>query len=203
MLDRIAVKPEYGIARILESTEIQKMGAFPDAAYFVELKPGYSLGTALSGPVVSPAPGTGAHGYLPDRPEIVGISPASGSSSVHVGSMFKIDDLSFSGATGVVAAVNQTPGSYALHQNFPNPFNPSTTIRYTVAGVRGQGLGTSEVRIVIYDVLGREVATLVNIRQLPGTYAVLWNAQGTASGVYFYRLTVGSFSAIRKLVLVR
>ncbi|MBZ5675123.1 MAG: ectonucleotide pyrophosphatase/phosphodiesterase [Acidobacteriia bacterium] len=70
MLDRIAVKPEYGIARILESTEIQKMGAFPDAAYFVELKPGYSLGTALSGPVVSPAPGTGAHGYLPDRPEM-------------------------------------------------------------------------------------------------------------------------------------
>jgi hypothetical protein len=70
MLDRLAAKPEYGIARVLESVVIQKMGGFPEAAFFVELKPGFSLGTALSGPIVTPAPSTGAHGYLPDRPEM-------------------------------------------------------------------------------------------------------------------------------------
>lgn len=70
MLDRLADKPEYGIARILESAEIKKMGGFPDAAFLVELKPGYSLGTSLTGPIVTPAPSTGAHGYLPDRPEM-------------------------------------------------------------------------------------------------------------------------------------
>ena len=70
MLDRLAAKPEYGIARVLDNAEIEKMGGFPEAAFLVELKPGYSLGTALSGPVVVPAPSTGAHGYLPDRPEM-------------------------------------------------------------------------------------------------------------------------------------
>ncbi|MBZ5636437.1 MAG: ectonucleotide pyrophosphatase/phosphodiesterase [Acidobacteriia bacterium] len=70
MLDRLAAKPEYGIARILDSAEIKKMGGFPDAAFLVELKPGYSLGAALSGAIVTPAPSTGAHGYLPDRPEM-------------------------------------------------------------------------------------------------------------------------------------
>jgi predicted AlkP superfamily pyrophosphatase or phosphodiesterase len=70
MLDRLAAKPEYGIARVLDSAEIQKIGGFPEAAFLVELKPGYSLGTALSGPIVTPAPSTGAHGYLPDRPEM-------------------------------------------------------------------------------------------------------------------------------------
>ena len=70
MLDRLAGNPEYGIARILSGAEIQKAGGFPEAAFFVELKPGFSLGTALSGPIVTPAPSTGAHGYLPDRPEM-------------------------------------------------------------------------------------------------------------------------------------
>jgi predicted AlkP superfamily pyrophosphatase or phosphodiesterase len=70
MLDRLAANPDYGIARVLGSAEMQKMGGFPDAAFLVELKPGYSLGTALTGPIVTPAPSTGAHGYLPDRPEM-------------------------------------------------------------------------------------------------------------------------------------
>ncbi len=101
--------------------------------------------------------------------------------------------------------VNSSEGidGYALVQNYPNPFNPSTRIQYTVAGIRGQASGVSNIRLSIYDVLGREVATLVNARQSPGTYTVQWNAQGNASGVYIYRLTEGSFSAVRKLVLMR
>jgi hypothetical protein len=70
MLDKLAATPEYGIARVIEGAEIARMGGFPDAAYFVELKPGYALGGGRSGPTVTPVPGTGQHGYLPDRPEM-------------------------------------------------------------------------------------------------------------------------------------
>jgi predicted AlkP superfamily pyrophosphatase or phosphodiesterase len=70
MLDKLAANSEYGIARIIEGADLARMGAFPDAAYYVELKPGYSLGSASSGPIVTPAPSTGTHGYLPDRPEM-------------------------------------------------------------------------------------------------------------------------------------
>ncbi len=122
----------------------------------------------------------------------------SGSSSFSAAGTFTTGDLIES-----VKEPEGRPFTFELAQNYPNPFNPSTTIQYTVAGTRGQGLGVSEVRIVIYDVLGRDVATLVNGRQSPGTHTVQWNAQGNASGVYFYRLTVGSFSAVRKLVLMR
>jgi len=70
MLDKLAATPEYGIARVLEGAEIARLGGFPEAAFFVELKIGYALGGGASGPMVTPVPGTGQHGYLPDRPEM-------------------------------------------------------------------------------------------------------------------------------------
>jgi predicted AlkP superfamily pyrophosphatase or phosphodiesterase len=70
MLAELAAKPENGIARILDAEEVKKTGGFPGAAFLVELKLGYQFGSALSGPLVTPAPSTGTHGYLPDRPEM-------------------------------------------------------------------------------------------------------------------------------------
>ena len=70
MLQNLAADPESGIARVLSAAEIGKLGGYPDAAFLVELKPGYQLGYAFSGPLVTPAPSTGMHGYLPDRPEM-------------------------------------------------------------------------------------------------------------------------------------
>ncbi len=70
MLIELAAKPENGIARILDAGEVQKTGGFPGAQFLVELKLGYQFGSALSGPLVTPAPSTGTHGYLPDRPEM-------------------------------------------------------------------------------------------------------------------------------------
>jgi predicted AlkP superfamily pyrophosphatase or phosphodiesterase len=70
MLKQLAAKPENGIARILDAEEVKKTGGFSGAAFLVELKPGYQFGSALSGPLVTPAPSTGTHGYLPDRPEM-------------------------------------------------------------------------------------------------------------------------------------
>ena len=70
MLQNLVADPESGIARVLTAAAIGKLGGFPDAAFLVELKPGYQLGYAFSGPLVTPAPSTGMHGYLPDRPEM-------------------------------------------------------------------------------------------------------------------------------------
>lgn len=70
MLMDLAAKPENGIARVLDAEEIKKTGGFPGASFLVELKPGYQFGGNFSGPLVTPAPSTGTHGYLPDRPEM-------------------------------------------------------------------------------------------------------------------------------------
>jgi len=85
---------------------------------------------------------------------------------------------------------------YELAQNYPNPFNPTTTIRYQIP--------TAEVvSLKVYDVLGKEVATLVSGRQEAGNYAVPFNASGLSSGMYFYRLQAGSFVETKKMMLVK
>jgi hypothetical protein len=95
------------------------------------------------------------------------------------------------------------PSEFRLEQNYPNPFNPSTVIGYTVAGVRGQGQGVSNVRLAVYDILGREIAVLVNERKTPGRYEVEFDASGLASGVYIYRLISGAYVESRKMVVMR
>ena len=97
----------------------------------------------------------------------------------------------------------QRPRAFELEQNFPNPFNPATLIKYTVGGARGQGSGTSNVRLVVYDLLGREVTTLVNEQKQAGRYEVRFDGTGLASGVYVYRLTSGGFVSSRKMVLAK
>jgi hypothetical protein len=96
-----------------------------------------------------------------------------------------------------------TPTLFQLEQNYPNPFNPLTVIQYTVGGNRGWGLGVSDVSLVVYDVLGRQVATLVNEVKAPGTYEVRFDGSGLTSGAYFYRLTAGSFVETKKLILMK
>jgi len=89
-----------------------------------------------------------------------------------------------------------TPLNFALYQNYPNPFNPVTSIEYQVSNI-------SEVNLSIYNILGQKVATLVNKKQSSGSYKVEWNASQFSSGVYLYRLSVGNFVEIKKLVLLK
>jgi len=89
-----------------------------------------------------------------------------------------------------------TPSHFALEQNYPNPFNPNTTILYELPKV-------SQVTLSVYDLLGREVAVLVNEMKLPGNYEVRFDASGLVSGVYLYRLNAGSFVQTRKMVVVK
>jgi len=90
---------------------------------------------------------------------------------------------------------------FKLYNNYPNPFNPSTKIKYTIPTVETHSDAT--VQLKIYDVLGREVEILVNKEQIPGNYEVKFNVSKLSSGVYFYKLQVGKFSDVKKMVLMR
>jgi hypothetical protein len=85
---------------------------------------------------------------------------------------------------------------FALNQNYPNPFNPATKIDYTVARA-------GHVRLSVYNVLGEEVATLLNEDLQPGTYQAVFDASRMASGVYYYKMTAGSFTETKKMMLVK
>jgi hypothetical protein len=98
--------------------------------------------------------------------------------------------------TGVYRPQYDSPALYELGQNYPNPFNPTTKIQFTIVNRR---LTT----VKVYDVLGREVSTLVNEVKEPGTYSVEFDGTNLASGVYFYRLQAGDFVATKKLVLLK
>jgi photosystem II stability/assembly factor-like uncharacterized protein len=91
---------------------------------------------------------------------------------------------------------SEKPTSFALEQNYPNPFNPSTVIRYQLAV-------SSQTTLKVYDVLGREVATLVNERQAAGNHDVKFDASKLTSGIYFYRLTVGGYTQTKKMLFVK
>ncbi len=125
----------------------------------------------------------------------LGIAGSTGNSSnYHNGSMFTIDDLSLSGtATGIAEQPTQ-PSAFALNQNFPNPFNPSTVIRYQLAGA-------GPVRLTVYDILGREVATLVDGIQQQGIHEARFDGGGLSSGIYLYRLQTAGFIQQRKMIL--
>ena len=105
--------------------------------------------------------------------------------------------------TEVAGEQQGVPLSFSLEQNYPNPFNPSTTIKYSLSSQERGGVRSQRVLLRVYDVLGREVTTLVDELKAPGHYQVTWDARSAASGVYLYRLQTGSFSQTRKLILMR
>jgi len=98
-----------------------------------------------------------------------------------------------------VAEVDESgnnPNTFSLFQNYPNPFNPTTSIEYRV--------GSSEyVTLKVYDVLGREVATLVNEEKLPGEYEIEFDGSQLSSGIYFYKLTSGNFIETKKMIYLK
>jgi hypothetical protein len=94
--------------------------------------------------------------------------------------------------------------NYLLSQNYPNPFNPSTTIQFSIPSpLLGEGQRVRSVTLKVYDVLGREVVTLVNETKQPGNYEVKFEGANLPSGVYFYKLTAGDFVQTKKMILIR
>lgn len=130
-------------------------------------------------------------------PDSVLIMVASGLGSGQVGTELIVDEITFKvGGSTAVLEEEIFPSTFFLNQNYPNPFNPSTSIQYQIAGI-------SQVTLKVYDVLGNEVATLVNEAKRAGSYEVNFNASKLSSGIYFYKLQAGTFLKTKKMILMK
>ncbi|HEY5125432.1 MAG TPA: LamG-like jellyroll fold domain-containing protein [Ignavibacteria bacterium] len=98
--------------------------------------------------------------------------------------------------TGGSSLVTEVPGKFDLYQNYPNPFNPVTTIKYEIAK-------TVSVKIVVFDILGREIKTLVNEVKKSGSYSLVFDASEFASGSYYYRLSAGDYVNTKKMIVIK
>jgi hypothetical protein len=98
--------------------------------------------------------------------------------------------------TSVEYVDTAVPASYALYQNYPNPFNPATSIQYSIPQAEF-------VTLKIYDILGKEVKTLVHEYRQPGIYRVSFEGGNLSSGVYLYKVTAGPFTNVKRMILVR
>ena len=112
------------------------------------------------------------------------------------GTVCDIGVFYFAQQTTDVTGEKFTPQGYALHPNYPNPFNPATTIQFAIGK-------QSMVKLKVFDILGREVATLVNQELIPGTHKVIFEANDLPSGFYFYRLETDGFAKTRGLTLLK
>lgn len=100
------------------------------------------------------------------------------------------------GGVPIIPISTNIPDKYYLFQNYPNPFNPSTIIRYSV-------LRNQNVKLTVFDLLGKEIATLVNEKQMPGEYEVKFDGSNLPSGIYFYKLTSGEYKEIKRMMLIK
>lgn len=130
--------------------------------------------------------------------QFTGSIPENGSTTWGYG---KIDVLqSVATAVNSINDVETTPGGFVLHQNYPNPFNPITTIKFSIP------VGVDKLRrtsLKVYDVLGNEVAVLLNEPKAAGTYEIKFDAGVLSSGIYFYRLISDNFISVKKLVVIK
>jgi hypothetical protein len=97
--------------------------------------------------------------------------------------------------------IDELPKEFLLSNNYPNPFNPSTKIKYSIPPVGTQR--AVSVQIKVFDVLGNEIETLVNEEKPTGTYELTWNAEQLPSGVYFYQLKAGDYISTKKMLLLK
>jgi hypothetical protein len=133
------------------------------------------------------------------RPIVQGIAPSRADIAytlIHVHTLLEDSVHYMGGLVAKTTGLDQLPREYKLYTSYPNPFNPATTIKYDLAT-------DSHVSLKLYDVLGREVMTLVDGDETAGRYQVTLNASELSSGVYFYRLTAGDFTDTRRLVLLK
>ncbi len=111
-------------------------------------------------------------------------------------------DGTFNYSNEIEVEVDFTPKEFVLYQNYPNPFNPTTTIKYKIPSV-ASGFSLSKVTLKVFDMLGNEVATLVNEYKQPGVYEVEFDASKLSSGIYFYQIHAESFNRTKKMILTK
>ncbi len=151
----------------------------------------------------------GARFYYPIRIKQIAVSLGSGrqNGELYEGTIL-FDNIVVKYPTATSVDNEIYPSGFHLKQNYPNPFNPTTTIEYTVPSlVDANFASTTFVKLIIYDILGNDVVTLVNDYKLPGNYKVELDItklnRSISSGIYFYTLTSGEFNKTRKLILLK
>jgi hypothetical protein len=113
-------------------------------------------------------------------------------------------DGSFTYSNEIEVEVDFTPTEFVLYQNYQNPFNPTTTIKFEIPNVETHRDASLQMVILkVYDLLGNEVATLVNEEKQPGVYEVEFDASSLASGLYLYKLQAGTFVQTKKMILMK
>ncbi len=198
--------PLDGIVKSVSENADLVIGYFKDSNnkdYFMLMNKNYSDSTVATITLNGVTDDLQYFNVITKEWEVVANDSSSGKSTFDVtlrrggGKLFSIgtltdiikDDLGFA------------PNEFKLEQNYPNPFNPSTIIKYQIENyVRGE---KQEVRLVVYDVLGREITTLVNKEQKPGNYEIKFDASNLTSGLYFYRLSTNVFSKTRKMIFLQ
>jgi hypothetical protein len=160
----------------------------------------FFTGTSVSSFTQFNVPMTYFSSEVPDA-AMIEILAISTTGAYNIGTTYKIDDLSFGEVTAVQEAVSEKPAGFAISQNYPNPFNPSTTISYQIPN-------DGTVRLEVYDVMGRNVTTLVNEEKTAGQFTATFDGSKFTSGIYFYRMNVimrdgKSFSQTNKMILMK
>jgi hypothetical protein len=177
------------IGQVYDATSSDVIGAGDGAKLAMVYNNGQGAGVQYAGQFGGSGPG-GAVIYLAFAME----TTADDSAFCRV--IWRSMDFFENPLTGVAPGSPAAPAEFRLEQNYPNPFNPKTAVSYQLSAV-------SKTKIAVYDMLGREIAVLVNETKGAGSYTVDWNAAGYASGTYICRMVAGDFVAARKLVLMK
>jgi hypothetical protein len=205
-VDNISPSPPGGLAATLEpgpkvkltwdkvsDTDIKSYSIYRSASPEFVPAPGDIIGTAISPGFVDASP-------LRDLPSFYRVIAVD----THDNKSQPSSVASISLSDGVSLTTDPLPISFSLGQNYPNPFNPATVIRYSLpARVGPTFLSVYPVSLRVYNMLGQIVATLVDADEQPGYKSVSWDASTMPSGIYYYRLSAGTFIETRKMLVVR
>ncbi|MGO9480236.1 MAG: aryl-sulfate sulfotransferase [Candidatus Kryptoniota bacterium] len=188
------LSPNGGEQIYLDSTYVIRWESNISDTVNIDLMNGNNIASIIGDSIVS---GTNAIQWQVPQNLKDGLNYKIMVTSISNASLTGLSDSAFTiaGVTGT-KEVSNTPESYELYQNYPNPFNPATQIKYSIPN-------NGFVTLKVYNILGQEVATIFSGTQKAGNYTANFDANKFASGVYFYRLQAGSFSSVKKMILIK
>ncbi len=215
--DFTAYLPDYGMSFAKAVDSVNQNGSNTNTVFIPMMGPYSGTVTYTTSVSPSPAPGTLTLNFTPSNvvnltgtPSSVGLTiiasatvptqtytvTVTGAETGGPRTHSRTFSVLVGNFTGISHTGNEIPQTYQLFQNYPNPFNPSTVIYYSVPK-------QTLVNLKVYDVLGREVASLVNAVKLAGDYQVTFDASNFPSGVYYYRINAGDYTDVKKMILIK
>lgn len=184
----------YGGINIINGySKEEKWLTIASATTIVEFGPG-DIAFAVSG---------GPYTLQPGERVNVAFAVAGGYSLEEVRTAIRNSRVAYGTIPTSVDQIDEIPIDFSLSQNYPNPFNPATKIKVTLPSVGDEHIRPLKTRLIVYDILGRQIATLINEELSSGVYEVEFDGRGLSSGVYFYKLTSGSFVETKKMMILK